>query len=74
MEEIGSPSIFTPKGDSHPTVSPWLDEPESSTPTCTSVATVSNHMENLIPCVCLARKNQRMIIALEKMQEYLDLI
>ena len=65
MEQIESPSLVTPKADPSPTVSPWLDEPDSSTPTRTPEATVSNHMEP---------KKKRKLTTLEKAQEYLDLI
>ena len=54
MEQIESPSVVTPKADPSPAVSPWLDEPGCSTPKRTPVATVSNHMENLTPSLCLA--------------------
>ena len=74
MEQIESPSLVTPKADPSPTVSPWLDEPDSSTPTRTPEATVSNHMENLTPSLCLASKKKRKLTTLEKAQEYLDLI
>ena len=73
MEQIESPSLVTPKADPSPTVSPWRDEPDSSTPTRTPEATVSNHMENLTPSLCLAPKKKRKL-TLEKAQEYLDLI
>ena len=74
MEQIESPSLVTPKADPSPTVSPWLDEPDYSTPTRTPEATVSNHKENLTPSLCLARKKKRKLTTLEKAQEYLDLI
>ena len=74
MEQIESPSVVTPKADPSPAVSPWLDEPDSSTATRTPEATVSNHMENLTPSLCLAPKKKRKITTLEKAQEYLDLI
>ena len=74
MELIESPSVVTPKADPSPVVSPWLDEPGCSTPKRTPVATVSNHMENLTPSLCLAPKKNRKLTTLEKAQEYLDLI
>ena len=74
MEQIESPSVVTPKADPSPVVSPWLDEPGCSTPKRTPVATVSNHMENLTPSLCLAPKKERKLTTLEKAQEYLDLI
>ena len=74
MEQIESPSVFTPKADPSPAVSPWLDEPGCSTPKRTPVATVSNHMENLTPSLCLAPKKKRKLTTLEKAQEYLDLL
>ena len=74
MEQIESPLLVTPKADPSPTVSPWLDEPDSSTATRTPEATVSNHMENLTPSLCLAPKKKRKLRTLEKAQEYLDLI
>ena len=58
MEQIESPSVFTPKADPSPAVSPWLDEPDSSTATCTPEATVSNHMENLTRSLCGAPKRK----------------
>ena len=57
-EQIESPSVVTPKADPSPVVSPCLDEPGCSTPKCTPVATVSNHMENLTPSLCLAPKKK----------------
>ena len=42
MEQIESPLIIIPKTYPSHAVSPWLDEPHCSTPTCTPVATVSN--------------------------------
>ena len=75
MEQIESPLLVTPKADPSPTVSPWLDEPDASTPTRTTLeATVSNHMENLTPSLCLAPQKKRKLTTLEKAQEYLDLI
>ena len=74
MEQIESPSVVTPKSYASPVVSPWLDEPGCSTPKRTPEATVSNHMENLTPSLCLAPKKKRKLITLEKAQEYLDLI
>ena len=74
MEQIESPLLVTPKADPSPTVSPWLDEPDSTTATRTPEATVSNQMENLTPSLCLAPKTKRKITTLEKAQEYLDLI
>ena len=74
MEQIESPLLNTPKADLSPTVSPWLDEGDSSTPTRTPEATVRNDMENLTPSLCLAPKKKRKITPLEKDQEYLDLI
>ena len=74
MEQIELPSVVTPKADPSPVVSPWLDEPGCSTPKRTPVATVSNHMENLTPSLCLAPKKKRKLTTLEKAQEYLDLI
>ena len=74
MEQIESPLLVTPKADPSPTVSPWLDEPDSTTATRTPEATVSNQMENLTPSLCLAPKKKRKITTLEKTQEYLDLI
>ena len=74
MEQIESPSVVTPKADPSPVVSPWLDEPGCSTPKRTPEATVSNHMENLTPSLCLAPKKKRKLTTLEKAQEYLDLI
>ena len=59
MEQILSPLLVTPTADPSPTVSPWLDEPDSSTPTRTPEATVSNHIENLTPSLCLAPKKER---------------
>ena len=59
IEHIESPLIVTPKVDPSPIVSPWLDEPDSSTPTRTPEATVSNHMEILTPSLCLAPKKKR---------------
>ena len=47
MEQIESTLLITPTADPSPTVSPWLDEPDSPTPTRTTEATVSNHMKNL---------------------------
>ena len=73
MEQIESPSVVTPKADPSPVVSPWLDEPGCSTPKRTPVATVSNHMENLTPSLCLAPKKKRKLTTLKKAQEYLDL-
>ena len=35
MEQIESPLLVTPKADHSPTVSPWLDEPDSITATRT---------------------------------------
>ena len=74
MEQIESPLLVTPKADPSPAVSPWLDEPDSSTLKRTPVTTVSNHMENLTPSLCLAAKKKRKLTTLEKAQEYLDLI
>ena len=74
MEQIESPSVVTPKADPSPVVSPWLDKPGCSTPKRTPVATVSNHMENLTPSLCLAPKKKKKLATLEKAQEYLDLI
>ena len=74
MDQIESPLLVKPKADPSPTVSPWLDEPDSSTATRTPEATVSNHMENLTPSLCLEPKKRRKITTLEKAQEYLDLI
>ena len=74
MEQIESPLLVTPKADPSPTVSPWLDEPGSSTPTRTPEATVSNHMKNLTPSLCLAPMKKQKLTTLEKAQEYLDLI
>ena len=74
MEQIESPLLVTPKADPSPTVSPWLDEPDSSIATRTSEATMSIQMENLTPFLCLAPKKKRKITTLEKAQEYLDLI
>ena len=74
MEQIESPLLVTPKADPSPTVSPWLDEPDSTTATRTPEATVSNQMENLTPSLCLAPKKKRKITTLEKAQDYLDLI
>ena len=74
MKQNESPLLVTPKADLSPTVSPWLDEPESSTPTRTPEATVSNHMENLTPSLCLAPKKKRKLTTPEKAQEFLDLI
>ena len=59
MEQIESPSVVNPKADPSPAVSPWLDEPGCSTPKRTPVATVSNHMENLTPSLCLVPKKKR---------------
>ena len=59
MEQIESPSVVTPTADPSPVVSPWLDEPGCSTPKRTPVATVSNHMENLSPSLCLAPKKKK---------------
>ena len=42
MVQIESPLLVTPKADFSSTVSPWLDELDSSTPTRTPEATVSN--------------------------------
>ena len=53
-EQIESPFLITPKADPFPAVSPWLGEPGCLTPTRTLVATVSNHLENLTPSLCLA--------------------
>ena len=74
MEQIELPLIVIAKADPSPTVSPWLDEPDSSTPTRTPETIVSNHMENLTPSLCLAPKKKRKLTTLEKVQEYLDLI
>ena len=74
MEQIESPLLVTPKADHSPTVSPWLDELDSSTPTRTPEATVGDHMEILTPSLCLAPKKKRKLTTLEKAQEYLDLI
>ena len=74
MEQIESPSVVTPKADPSPVVSPCLDEPGCSTPKRTPEATVSNHMENLTPSLCLAPKKKRKLTTVEKAQEYLDLI
>ena len=74
IEQIESPLLVTPKADLYPTVSPWLDEPDSATPTRTPEATVSNHMENLTPSLCIAPKKKRKPTTLEKAQEYLDFI
>ena len=74
MEHVESPLLLTPKADPFPTVSPWLDEPDSSTATPTPEATVSNHMENLTPSLCLTPKKKRELTTLKKAQEYLDLI
>ena len=74
IEQIELPLLVTSKADPSPAVSPWLDEPDSSTPTRTPEATVSNHMENLTPSLCLAPKKKRKLTTLEKAQEYLDLI
>ena len=68
MEQIELPLIVTSKADPSPTVSPWLDEPDSSTPTRTFEATVSNHMENLTPSLCLAPKKKRKLTTLEKLR------
>ena len=73
-EQIGSPLLNTPTADPFPIVSPWLDEPDSSTPTRTPEVTVSNHMENLAPSLCHAPRKKRKLSKLEKAQEYLDLI
>ena len=40
MEQIESPILVFPKAEPSPTVSPWLDEPDSSTPTPTPEATL----------------------------------
>ena len=69
IEQIESPFVVTPKADPSPTVSPWLDEPDSSTPKRTPEATVSNHMKNLTPSLCLAPKKKRKLTTLEKAQE-----
>ena len=74
MEQIESPLLVTQKFYPPPTVSPWLDEPETSTPTRTAEATVSNHMENLTPSLCLAPKKKQKFTKLEKPHEYWDLI
>ena len=74
MQQIESLLLVTPKADNSPTVSPWLDEADSSTPTRNPEATVSNHMENLTPSLYLAPKKKRKLTTLEKAQEYLDLI
>ena len=44
IEQIESPLIVTSKADPSPTESPWLDEPDSTTPPRTSEPTESNHM------------------------------
>ena len=72
MEQIVSPLVVTPTADRSPTMSPWLDEPDYSTPTRTPEATVSSHMENLTPSLCLAPKKERKLR--KKAPEYLDLI
>ena len=66
MEPIESPLLVTPKANPSPTVSQWLDEPETLTPTRINEATVSNHMENLTPSLCLAPKKNRKSTTLEK--------
>ena len=58
IEQIVSPLLVTRTADPSPTVSPWLDEPDSPTPTRTPEATVSNHMENLTRYLCLAPKKE----------------
>ena len=68
MEQIESPLLVTPKTDPSPTVSPWLDEPESSTPTRTHEATVSNHIENLTRSLYLAPKKKRKLTTLKKLR------
>ena len=74
MGQIESPLLVTPEADPSPVVSPWLDEPGCSNPTRTLVATVSNHLENLTPSLCLAPKKKRKLTTLEKAQEKLYLI
>ena len=70
-KQIESPLLVTPKADSSPTVSRWLDEPDSSSPTRTPEATVSNHMANWTPFLCRAPKKKRKLTTLEKAQEFL---
>ena len=58
-EQFESGLLYIPKVYPSPTVSPWLDEPDCSTPTCTPVATVSNKLENFTPPLCIASKKSK---------------
>ena len=64
--------LNTPKASLSPTGSPWLDEPDCSTPTRTPVATVGKHLGNMTLSLCLVPQKKRKLTALEKAQKYLD--